>query len=200
LKISKDDFSSVFAQVITSKRPLILSPRGKSVSFLCTPVAMTDEAIIFRNSIPVDILPEIVNSTEFSLVCENYQLVSAALFAHGTDIRFPTHHISVLPQSRSDERHVFSTEEHAEIVIHHPFDAGTQLRRRLYDLSKGGLSFRARGQTRLMQPGRILSQMQLIQAGRESELKSGRVIYIKQIFEESGRHFHQVGVQFISTP
>ncbi|MEY4066273.1 MAG: hypothetical protein RIR26_2481, partial [Pseudomonadota bacterium] len=106
----------------------------------------------------------------------------------------------LLPQSRSEQRKIFSAHDRAEVVIVHPFDGGTVLRRRLYDLSKGGLSFRARTQTRLMQPGRVFAKLEIIQSGKGSEIKTGRVVYIKQIFEENGRHYYQVGVQFITKP
>lgn len=198
--VAKSDFEKVFAQLIQEKKPLILSPRGKSVSFLCTPVGLLEEAVVFKNPIPVDILPDIVTSTEFTLVCKDFQLNSAALFAHGTDIRFPMHHISLLPQSRADERIVFSADEEAEIIIKHPFDAGTMLTRRLYDMSSGGLSFRGRNYTKLMQPGRIFSQLTIKIKNREQITRQGRVVYIKQIFEENGHNFHQVGVQFINLP
>jgi hypothetical protein len=200
MHISKEAFADAFADAIRTKQPLLLSPKGKSVSFLCSPVGMIDDAIIFKNSIPIDILPEVVTSTEFTVVCRDYQVVSAALFAHGTEIRFPTHHISLLPQSRTDERLVFAADDKAEVVIVHPFDGGTVLRRRLYDLSKGGLSFRASTQTRLMQPGRIFAKMEIIQPSKGNEVRSGRIVYIKQIFEENGQSYHQVGVQFINTP
>jgi hypothetical protein len=198
--ISKTEFENVYSELIEKKQPLVLSPKGKSVSFLCTPTGILDEAVTFHNSIPIDFLPEVVTSTEFTLVCRNFQLVSAALFAHGTDIRFPTHHISLLPQSRADERMVFSASDEAEIIITHPFDGGTVLTRRLYDMSKGGLSFRGRAQTKLMQPGRIFSKITIKIKGRETSVRQGRVVYVKQIFEENSHNFHQVGVQFINTP
>ncbi|MEY3903074.1 MAG: hypothetical protein RL189_2380 [Pseudomonadota bacterium] len=196
--VSRSEFEKVYGELINTKQPLIMTPRGKSVSFLCTPAGITEDAVLFKNSIPVDILPEIITSTEFTLVCKDYQLVSAALFAHGTEIRFPTHHISLLPQSRADERSVFSVDDEAEVSIRHPFDAGTTLTRRLYDMSNGGLSFRSRIHTKLMQPGRIFSQMSVKIKNRQTLTKQGRVVYIKQIFEENGHHFHQVGVQFIN--
>jgi len=198
--ISKSDFEKVYYELIQHKQPLVLSPRGKSVSFLCTPTAVLDDAVVFHNSIPVDILPEIVTSTEFTLVCRNFQLVSAALFAYGTEIRFPMHHISLLPQSRADERLVFSASDEAEVIVTHPFDAGTVLRRRLYDMSKGGLSFRGRTHTKLMQPGRVFNDMKIKVKGQEDLVAQGRVVYVKQIFEENSHNFHQVGVQFIQTP
>lgn len=200
MQISKEAFAGAYTDAIKKNQPLLLSPKGKMVSFLCTPVAITEEAIIFKNSIPLEILPEVITSTEFTVTCRDFIVVSAALFAHGTEIRFPTHHVSILPQSRTEARQIFSSEEKAEVVIAHPFDAGTVLRRRLYDLSKGGLSFRSRIKSRLMQPGRIFEKLEIVRPGSSGEIKSGRVIYIKQIFEESGRSYHQVGVQFINTP
>lgn len=198
--VAREDFERIFLELLDSKRPVILSPRGRPISFLCTPVGIVNDSVIFKNSIPVDLLPDIITSTEFMLVCKDFQLVSAALFAHGTEIRFPMHHISLLPQSRVDERIVFSTNDQAEVTINHPFDAGTNLTRHLYDLSNGGLSFRARIHTKLMQPGRIFSHMKVRVKDREEVVRHGRVVYIKQIFEENGHHFHQVGVQFIRLP
>ncbi|MBM3382609.1 MAG: hypothetical protein FJY29_09245 [Betaproteobacteria bacterium] len=200
MHVSKDAFASAYNEAIKKNQPLLLSPKGKMMSFLCTPVAITEEAIIFKNSIPLEVLPEVITSTEFTVTCRDYLVMSAALFAHGTEIRFPTHHISLLPQSRTEARQIFSSEEIAEVVIAHPFDAGTVLRRRLYDLSKGGLSFRSRTKSKLMQPGRIFEKLEIVHPSAPAEIKSGRIIYIKQIFEESGRNYHQVGIQFINTP
>lgn len=200
MHISKDAFTSAFAEAVKAKQPLLLTPKGKSFSFLCTPIGMVDDAIVFKNSIPIDILPDVVTSTEFTVACRDYQVVSAALFAHGTDIRFPTHHISLLPQSRTEERVVFSADEKAEVIISHPFDGGTVLHRRLYDLSRGGLSFRANIQTKLIQPGRIFTKLEIVTPTRKNEIKSGRVVYIKKIFEETGKSYHQVGIQFIQSP
>ncbi|MEY2987789.1 MAG: hypothetical protein RJB13_1310 [Pseudomonadota bacterium] len=197
MQISKVAFSEAFQEILKSKQPIILSPKGKSMSFLCTPVSYTEEAIIFKNSIPIDILPEVVTSTEFTATCGDYQVVSAALFAHGTDIRFPTHHISILRQSRKEDRYIFSAEANAEIHITHPFDAGTILKRRLYDISLGGLSFRSHTQTRLMQPGRIFQQVKILQPNKPDENRTCRVVYVKKIFEESSHSYHQVGVQFL---
>ncbi|MFZ9519571.1 MAG: hypothetical protein ACO3A4_03760 [Silvanigrellaceae bacterium] len=195
--VSKNEFEKVFADLVEKKQPLILNPRGRSVSFLCTPVGIIDESVVFKNPIPVDVLPDVVSSTEFSLICRDFQLMSAALFAHGTDIRFPMHHISLLPQSRADDRKVFSNSEEAIVLITHPFDSGTILRRRLYDLSTGGLSFRGRIPTKLMQTGRVFSNMTIKAKGSAELVRQGRVVYVKQIFEENGHHFYQVGVQFI---
>lgn len=200
MHISKDAFAAAFAEAVKAKQPLFLTPKGKSFSFLCTPIGIIEDSIVFRNSIPIDILPEVVTSTEFTLACRDYQVVSAALFAHGTDIRFPTHHISLLPQSRTEERVVFSAEDNAEVAIYHPFDKGTILKRRLYDLSKGGLSFRAHFQTNLIQPGRILAKMKITTPFRTEETLSGRVIYVKKIYEENKKSYSQVGVQFINSP
>jgi hypothetical protein len=198
MQISREAFAEAFALAVKLKQPLLLSPRGKAVSFLCSPIAISEDAILFSNSIPVDVLPHIVTSSEFTVSVGDFQVISPALFSHGTDIRFPTHNISLLPQSRSEERKIFSSQDRAEVVIVHPFDGGTVLRRRLYDISRGGLSFRARTQTRLMQPGRIFSKLEIIQSGKPSDVRTGRVVYIKQIFEENGRHYYQVGVQFIT--
>lgn len=200
MQISKVAFGEAFEEIIKSKQPIILSPKGKSMSFLCTPVSHTDEAIIFKNSIPIDVLPEVVTSTEFTATCGDYQIVSAALFAHGTDIRFPTHHISVLRQSRKEDRYIFPAEANAEIQITHPFDSGSVLRRRLYDISSGGLSFRSHAQTRLMQPGRIFQQVNICQPNKPDETRSCRVVYVKKIFEENSHSYHQVGVQFLDQP
>jgi hypothetical protein len=51
-----------------------------------------------------------------------------------------------------------------------------------------------------MQPGRIFAKMEIIQPSKGNEVRSGRIVYIKQIFEENGQSYHQVGVQFINTP
>ena len=198
--VSKSEFENVFLNSLAAKQPLILSPKGKSLSFLCTPVGLIDDSVVFKNPIPVDVLPEIITSTEFTLVCKDYQLTSAALFAHGTEIRFPMHHISILPQSRIDERLVFAAEDEAKVAIEHPFDGGTVLTRRLYDLSNGGLSFRSRSQTKLMQTGRIFAKMTVKLKNQLETVKQGRIVYVKQIFEENSSHFYQVGVQFIRLP
>jgi hypothetical protein len=195
--VSKSDFEKVFEDLLAKKQPLILTPRGRSVSFLCTPVGIIDDAVVFKNPIPVDVLPDVVTSTEFSLICRDFQLMSAALFAHGTDIRFPMHHISLLPQSRVDERKVFAASDEANVVITHPFDSGTLLKRRLYDLSTGGLSFRGRIPTKLMQTGRVFANMTISIKGSADLPRQGRIVYVKQIFEENGHHFYQVGVQFL---
>lgn len=197
MQISKIAFSEAISEIIKSRQPIILSPKGKSMSFLCTPVSCDDETIVFKNSIPIDILPEVVTSTEFTATCGDFQVVSAALFAHGTDIRFPTHHISLLRQSRKEDRFVFPGDANAEIEIAHPFDSGTVLKRRLYDISTGGLSFRSHAQTRLMQPGRIFSQICIRQPQKPDENRSCRIVYVKRIFEENSQSYYQVGVQFL---
>lgn len=197
MQISKIAFTEAFQDFLQSKQPIILSPKGKSMSFLCTPISCTDEAIIFKNSIPIDVLPEVVTSTEFTATCGDYQIVSAALFAHGTDIRFPTHHISLLRQSRKEDRFIFPAEANAEIHITHPFDSGSMLKRRMYDISSGGLSFRSHAQTRLMQPGRIFQNIKIRQPNKADETRTCRVVYVKKIFEENSHSYHQVGVQFL---
>ena len=195
--LTKEEIIEIMSLAKEREEPLVLSPMGMRVSFFCLMVDLNTDYITFKNPIPYELAPNIREASEFGLFCRMYQLKSKSLEPYGTLLRFPLPDFASLNQSRQEERVYFAAKEKAVVEITHPFDPGTVIRRRVFDLSKKGMSFRARTSTPFIQPNRLLPSCQIYLQGLPYDKKRGRIVYVKQIFDVNVKSYYQVGVKFI---
>jgi hypothetical protein len=167
------------------------------VSFFCVVADVTPEHVVLRNPIPATMATRSRAVREFGLFCRMYQLRADRVEPYGTLLKFPIPEFAELNQARQLERVHFAAKENAIVEIQHPFDSSTVLRRRVFDLSSGGMSFRARRKTPFIQSGRLLPSCQIYLQGLPYERRRGRVVYVKQIIDVNAHSSYQVGVQFI---
>ena len=196
MQVSREDIIEVMRMAREREEPLVLSPQNKGVSFFCTILDVNDESIVIKNPIPPEMAPSILAAPGYGLFCRNYLIQSSKLIPAGTHIRFPVPEFATINQARNQKRVSFSAKENAIVEIQHPFDPGTVLRRRVFDFSNGGMSFRARVSTPFVQPGRVLPLCRIFLQGLPYETRAGRVVYVKQIVDINGLDYFQVGVQF----
>lgn len=195
-KISRAEINDVARQARERDEPLVLSPHGLAVSFFCNVHEVSDEWITLRNPIPPEMIASVLQSTLFSLFIRSYSVSSARVSPFGTFLRFPVPDYAEQLQTRQEERVYFSGRERAIVEIQHPFDMATVLVRQVFDLSQGGMSFRARLQTPFIQPGRDLPSLKISIDGAPRGQHAGRVVYVKKIVDLLGKKYFQVGVQF----
>jgi hypothetical protein len=177
--------------------PAVLSPKSIQVSFFCNLLNVTDDFVYLKNPIPPELAKLVLSSTEVGLYCGTYWLTAPSVFAFGTNIKFPIPETAIYGQSRNADRIYFSQKEQARVEIQHPFDPKCILNRKIFDMSPGGLSFRAIHQTAFLQPGRILPMLRVYLGDELKTESAGKIVYIKQIIDLNGRDYFQVGVQFI---
>jgi hypothetical protein len=196
MQISRDIMLDALQLAKDREEPVVLSPEGKGVSFLTTVLEMSREWVTLKNPVPPELASFVVDSPQYLLFFRSFKMAAPRLFPHGVNLQFPISHDVEQTQSRNEERIYFSEKERAWIEIQHPFDSATQLFRRVFDLSQGGLSFRARVHTPFIQSGRLLPSCEVFVDGESRVKKSGKIVYVKQIIDLRGQSYFQVGVQF----
>lgn len=196
MQVGRHEIVEVVSMAREREEPLVLSPQGKAVSFFCMALEVAEDAVVIRNPIPPHMAPGVLIAQAYGLFCRNYHIQSSALVPVGTHLRFPIPEFATLNKARNEERVYFAPKENAIVEIQHPFDPGTVLRRRVFDLSTGGMSFRARIDSPFIQPGRTLPSCRIFLQGLPYETRSGRVVYVKQIIDINSQSYFQVGVQF----
>jgi|GEM_PF-559846 len=195
--LTRQEIVDVVSLAREREEPVVLSPQGLDVTFFCVVLDVTPEHVVLRNPIPPAMASRLHEVRDFGLFCRMYLLKAPRLEPYGTQLRFPLPDYAELNQARQLERVHFAAKENAVVEIQHPFDSSTVLRRRVFDLSTGGMSFRARKRTPFIQPGRILPACQIFLQGLPYEKRRGRVVYVKQIIDVNAHSDFQVGVQFL---
>jgi len=195
--LTRDEIIEVVSLAREREEPVVLSPQGMDVSFFCVVSDVTPEHVVLKNPIPTGMAHRVREVSDFGLFCRMYLLKADRLEPYGTLIKFPLPDFAELNQARQLERVHFAAKENAVVEMQHPFDSSTMLRRRVFDLSSGGMSFRARRKTPFIQPGRILPSCQIYLQGLPYEKRRGRVVYVKQIIDVNAHSYYQVGVRFI---
>ncbi|MCA2959934.1 MAG: PilZ domain-containing protein [Silvanigrellales bacterium] len=195
--LSREEIMEVIGLAREREEPVVLSPYGLDVSFFCVIADVTPEHVVLKNPIPASLAVRAREASEYGLFCRMYQLRADHLEPFGTFVKFPLPEFAELNKARQLERVHFAAKENSIVEIQHPFDTSTMLRRRVFDLSSGGMSFRARRKTPFIQPGRVLPSCQIYLQGLPYEKRRARVVYVKQIIDVNAHSFYQVGVQFI---
>ena len=195
--LTRDEIVDVVGLAREREEPVVLSPQGLDVTFFCVVLDVSSDHVILRNPIPPEMAAKLESVRGYGLFCRMYLLRAARIEPYGTQIRFPLPDFAELNQARQLERVHFAAKENAVVEIQHPFDSSTVLRRRVFDLSSGGMSFRARTRTPFVQSGRILPSCQIFLQGLPYEKRRGRVVYVKQIIDVNAHSYYQVGVQFV---
>lgn len=196
MHLSREDIYPIILSAISREEPFILTPKGQLISFFCEVVEIKNYTLIIKNPIPAIHAPFVTTAESYSLFFRQYWMTFDHIKSHGKNILVEIPEQINVGQSRNEERIYFSNKENVNIVIPHPFDKGTFLKRKVIDLSSGGLSFRAKFRTLLIQPGRILNHFKIHKSENEIIEQSGKVVYLKQIVDLSGQNHFQVGVQF----
>lgn len=194
--LTREEIFDVALESLRREEPVVLSPMERGVSFFCMLSEVDPNWMTLRNPVPPEIIHSVLSAESFGLFCKAYWLQTDKLTPHGTFLRFALPETAVLGNARNAERVYFSPRDNAVVEIQHPFDPGTILRRRVFDLSEGGLSFRARIHTPFIQPGRLLPSCQVFIQGHAKVRHKGRVVYVKRIIDLGGQSYFQVGVQF----
>jgi hypothetical protein len=192
-----DEVLLSLGEMLRRDEPVMLSPKGKPVSLFCPIVSLEDVGFVVANPIPALMAPYIVGAESFQFLVRSHIVRCDKLEPAGKNLWVPLSMIVPLGTARSAERICFSERENARVKIPHPFDGATVLSRQVFDLSSGGMSFRARMHTPFMQVGRVLSEIEIYVNNILREKRNARIVYVKQIIDTKGRDYFQVGTQFI---
>jgi hypothetical protein len=195
--LGKEEIVEIMSLAKEREEPVVLSPVGLGVSFFCLITEVNLDHVLIRNPIPPHLAPAASACPEFSFFCRMYMMKFDHLEPFGTQLRFRLPDHAALNQGRQEERVYFSTKENAVVEIQHPFDPATVMRRRVFDLSKKGMSFRSKTMNPFLQAGRRLPLCQIFLQGLPYEKKQGQIVYVKGIIDVNMKAYFQVGVQFI---
>jgi hypothetical protein len=192
----KAEIIEVLRAAAESGEGVILSPQEKPISLFANIESVTEENLIISNSIPPLMVPYVLGAKSFQVLLGSWWVRCRTLAAHGRYLKIAYDDFGRVELARTKVRRGFSEQDDAKVRIRHPFDSGTWLVRSLYDFSEGGMSFRSRMSTPLMQPNRVFDCMEVFWGGELRSTQKGRIVYVRQIIDIKGQYFFQVGVQF----
>lgn len=195
----KQEVIESLVEALNCEEPLILSPQDTPISMFCELTSVEDDFVLLRNPIPPLLAPYVMFASSYNLFCRSFWIKSRKLEPHGREVKFFLESFGNKDIQRTLARQTFSERDRAFVEIRHPFDKATTLRRRIFDLSAGGLSFRARRQTPFMQPPRFLPELRVFVNNEIVDTHAGHIVYVKQIIDETGESHFQVGVRFDET-
>jgi len=195
-RIEKSEIQKILQESFEADQPVIFTPSGVATSYFCLIASLDESEVTIKNPFPPDLVKSVLASETFSLFCRSYRIEANKLTPRGQDLVFHIPDQAVLGQERSDERFYYSDHDDAFVLISHPFDRNTLIKRKILDTSAGGLSFRARSINSFIQRGRSLPRLQLFVRGNQISQRAGEIVYVTRIVDQSGDGFHQVGIRF----
>lgn len=195
-QIERHEMVALLKKAAARQDPVVLTPIGLSASFFCPIHSVSDDEVIVISPIPPELAHNVMQSPGFLLFCKPYKIEAKYLVPRGKSLAFAIPKEADLSQDRTDERVYLKRTDDNYVLIQHPYDKGTQVRRQLIDLSQGGFSFRAQQITPFTQPGRLLNEVKIFVDGSLSSTRKGKIVYVTRIIESSGSTFFQVGVKF----
>lgn len=188
----------IYALINAKEReePIVLSPKDKSLSLFSQITEVNNEHLFITNTIPPLMIPYLLDVPSFLVQFRSFWIRFDKLEGHGRNLKIPIKDFGLIELSRSSERVCFTEKDLARVKINHPFDTGTTLFRRIFDLSAGGMSFRSHVNSPFLQPNRILPSLEIYIENKLQERHQGKIVYVKQIIDLQGQDYFQVGVQF----
>jgi c-di-GMP-binding flagellar brake protein YcgR len=205
-KLERSELYQELNAVRIQEEPVVFSPLfqagEKQVSFICTLEDVTEDAVFFKNPFPLELVKKIQSCIEFTIFSKMYLIRSEKVESQGTLLKFPLPDFALHKQMRIEQRTSFSPKLKNHILIKHPFDQGTTLRRRLLDLSSGGLSFCAPKESAFIQVGRSLPEVKVVVANNVVQTSKAQIVYAKRIIDttlDSPATLMQVGIKFIDS-
>ncbi len=168
----------------------------ENVSFVGTIVSVNDDSVVIEHPIGPEYAHWAAGLSTMSLSCKSYLMQECKFQIVGRNIRFLLPEFADRIQDRMHERTNFIGDDENYVLLKHPIDADTFLRRRLFDLSEGGFSFRSTTQSKLMVPNRHLPNIEIHVRDCPPARYAGRVIYVRKILELAAEMSFQIGVQF----
>jgi hypothetical protein len=196
LKIGREEMIEILKVAASRDEPAVLTPKGLAASFFCPILSVSEEEVIVLSPIPPEMAEKVVSSPGFVLFCRSYKIEADKLSPKGKGLVFSIPREAELSQGRNDERVYAEGSNDNYILIKHPYDKGTEIKRQLIDTSKGGFSFRARKITSLIQTGRVLNGVRIFIDGSLVSTRNGKIVYVTRIIDSLGSSSFQVGVKF----
>ena len=196
-QVNRDQIYQDLLSLKKSQQHLTLTTIPGQINFLTKVVKIDEENIYLKNTIPPNMAPLVSCSSSFQLLTPNWSHHFEVLGSWGLLLMVPLpDRVDAMPV-REEERRAVSDSEDITIAVHHPFDKSTTLYRKVFDYSKGGLSFRALHGSALLQQGRVLPKIDLLINGEVYSTHKAKVVYIKQVVSVREESYFQVGIQFI---
>jgi hypothetical protein len=193
------DHQEVFQSLLESKTQLNLGAQNVPVSFQTAMVKYEEDVLFIHNSIPLRYLKDVLQKTFFTVSAGSVVIKSSKLEPSGCFIKIKAEHIENWAQQRSGERHSFTDSEKVWCLFRNPFDEKTQLKKKVIDLSGGGLSLKLYRQTKVFLKDQIISDLRLSNWDESQPSKHARVVYLKSVINIKGEEFFQAGLQFLDS-
>jgi hypothetical protein len=197
--INRHEIRRILQESFAREEPVVFSPSGVATSFFCLIKDINNDEVVLRNPIKPSLAHAVMNSDLYYIFCRSFKIEALNFSPRGLDLVFSIPESAQLSQERTKERTYYSEKDDAHVIIGHPLDKETEIRRKLIDFSEGGLSFRARKMTSFIQSGRSLPKLKVYCRGQLVTERSGTIVYAAKIVDSSGETYHQVGVQFTDT-
>jgi hypothetical protein len=202
-KLQRTELYEVLNQAKISEEPIVFSPlfssTEKQVSFISVLEEISEDFIFFKNPVPLNLIAKFSECTGYTMFVRTYLLQSEKIQSQGTMLKFPIPEYAQQNQMRTEERTYYSSKLKNYVLIKHPFDQGTTLKRRLLDISKGGLSFCAPVESAFIRVGRSLPLVKVYISDKLFLETSAQIVYSKKIIDtttETPTSLVQVGLKF----
>ena len=182
------------SETIKKSPILFLSVSGVSIVFQCEVLALHENNIVLKNTIPYEYINAVKKSEAFDLQLGSFRLQATSIQSNGKDIIFPFSDISSIENSRKSSRFTFSPQENVACEIVNPYDKKTILRKQLLDMSSSGLSLITFYESDLFTKDLQLTLTILIE-GRLYSRRQGFVVYSRVICDTKGQLKKHIGIK-----
>jgi hypothetical protein len=206
-KLERSELYKELNEVRLLEEPVVFSPifpaSEKQVSFICNLEEVTEEFLTFKNPFPLELVKWIEKCEGFTIFSRMYLIRAEKIESQGTLVKFPVPDFAMHNQLRTEQRTTYSPKLKNHVLIKHPFDNGTVLKRRLLDLSSGGLSFCAPKESAFIKVGRLLPEVKVIINQQNVQNSPAQIVYAKKIIDttlEPHATLLQVGLKFTEAP
>lgn len=191
-------YQDVIIQMIDQRYTVMVSSENLEYSFSTYIISQDkDGRLLLKNTVPIDYIHDTIGCQDFKLTFGDVNLSTSLLPGDGVNFVFHTEQVECLQTSRKSLRKFFYLDDKGYIEQVNPFDQKTLIRKKLINLSEGGLSFEINYSGLLFYPGQEFSLVKIFINSKLVDTKSYRVLYIKKFFNMESHMKYFVGGCFI---
>ncbi len=191
------DFLDEVERSLKEQHPVYLSGEGFEATFESRILSHSQSQITLQNSVPYTMISRVMAGRQCSLQLGRCRLFSdSPLSSDGLNLIMSCSRSEKYGETRGAERFPFSSKESVFCQFHNPYDPPTLLKKKVTDMSAGGLSLVSRRGTKLFSKETPLRDLEILVDGKTYKKANGRVVYQRQLLDLQGRAFDQIGIQF----
>lgn len=191
------DPSTALASIVKcfkEKIPVYFSGSSNETVFQTLVVELLQDCVIIKNTIPYDLLSQVLTSDMFYLHCDLNQYAANVIESDGENIVFRYEKIVNSSETRESDR-IYSYKKDNFVEFVNPYDRTTVLKKKILEYSVTGCSVKSHSESQLFTAGTRFDRMSFSINGRVYN-NSGNVVYTKKILGLDGKTYRQVGIKF----